>query len=209
MLQISFATAVLRVINIFRQNQTDFSAYDVTREIRVQANSGDIQIQGLPVEPVDGVNTNRIDHEDVRELVIELYTNGLITDYRKDRGNANGQNYIKYVYVNPSAPVVGGNVSNSAVASNPVPTAQTPQKFNLTFKAYGNSAGAPKYANVGRILAYVSQKKAKGGTPTLKSIQSALKGFKITTKEIESLVTSNGYKVTLQAGLKPSLAVVD
>jgi hypothetical protein len=213
MLQITFATAVLRTINDFRSKKSDFSAYAVTHAVRSAANKGEIAIQGMTAEPIDGAQTFRIDHEEVREMVVEFYTNGLIADYRKDRGMSNGQTYIKYVYVDPSPTQVPPQISPQAthcvsgVATPHMVSSytQTPQKFNLTFKLPANP---PKNANVGRILGYVSSKKARGGIPTLKSIQSALKGIKITTKEIQSVLINNGFQVTPKPGVKPSLAIV-
>lgn len=58
------------------------------------------------------------------------------------------------------------------------------------------------------VLDYVSRKIMAGINPTLKQVQSRMKGIAITTAEIKSIAESNGYHVMPQAGLKESLSII-
>jgi hypothetical protein len=101
----TLVAAIEAVINEFVAAQRVFSAHDVTNEVRKRAATVD------PVEcgtvHVDGKDTPRVVHEEVRDFIHDLYGNGKINGYER---NHNGSYWV----YNPSKPTVASSATDSA-----------------------------------------------------------------------------------------------
>lgn len=60
---------VLTVIGYLINDQASFTAHDVTAKVRDGIKDGLYDIDGQPWEDIDGVHTQRVEHEDVRAIV--------------------------------------------------------------------------------------------------------------------------------------------
>jgi hypothetical protein len=196
MTQLTFAVGVLKIIDGFRIQQRDFSAFDVTKEFRARVNSGEWELTDSQKELVDGSPTFRIDHEQVRGLILSLYNNGLLTSYEKGYGDYQGISFTLYKFQLPS----GGSTQTTASTST-----STSSNVLISFKP-NVKAQQPNLPNL--IVGYVSRKNAKGEKATLKSIQSRFKKLHLKISDIKQLVHSAGYFVRPVAGHKPSMSVV-
>jgi hypothetical protein len=198
MTQLTFAVGVLKIVNDFRTNKRDFSAFDVTKEFRAKVNAGEWELTDFPRELVDGSPTFRIDHEQVRGFIISLYNNNLLTDYEKSYGTYQGISFTMYKFKTATG-VLGAVSANSSSG------------MTISFRSTPN---APQQSNVqgnlpNMIINYVSRKKAKGEVATLKGIQSRFKNLRLKVSDIRSTITSStNLSVTPKPGRWPSLAVV-
>lgn len=88
----TFALAVLTAIGDVRQRPT-FSAHDVTKRVRETINnSGDVNLIDRQREDVNGQDTYRVEHEDVKEIFAILLENKIITNLEKRHNGV----YIEY-----------------------------------------------------------------------------------------------------------------
>ena len=174
---LTFATAVLCAIRRFTSISFDFSAHDITKELRRQVNSGEIALSDIDERDVDGSITQYIEHDVVRNLVRELYTENLIPDYgRKDNGQ-----YIVYTKLN----ITPSQTTTVTLAAQPTPTpTPTPPQPAIS-----------QITKETMVIDYVKRKVAKGEHPTLKRIQSRMKRASLTCGEIESVLMKYGYAV--------------
>lgn len=90
----TFQNAIESIVNEFVAAQKTFSAFDITQELRERSNAGTTTID--PAETgtchVNGGDVPRINHDQVRDYVHDLFANGKMSGY--DRSN-NGQ-YWQY-----------------------------------------------------------------------------------------------------------------
>lgn len=179
---LTLQAAVLAVIGSFGTLNKTFSAFDVTTELRRQANAGEVEITDLTIEPIGALNTYRIEHRDIRDLVRESFDNKDFTAITQ-RAPAG---YIEYVTSAPSF------LSTTAQPVNqPAATFATGKDDQTT----------------ARIVSYVQNKLGVGINPTLKRVQSRLKGTSITTKEIGGILSAKGFNITFNVSA-PSLSTV-
>lgn len=183
-----FVTAVILAVGELRQSKPQgFSVHDVTTRLRAQVNQGDISFTDKPFEDItltDGstLNTQKVEHNDVKALFNDLYGNGVLTGL--DKSYATG--YITYVN-RPSAqsqvttqPAVSGvSVQGSSIA------VATP-KAQAAFPTINNQLTQDK------ILNYLNNT-PKGQPRSMKQIQSRLKGYLATCREIHTFLTNKGF----------------
>jgi len=169
-------TAVARVVSKFTNDSLTFSAYDVTSRLRQEINSKQIEISSIPVSDVDGVQTRRIVHADVRPIVTRLVAG--IPAYTK-RLSANGD-YIEYATIVPTP-----------IRTAKAPTVTVTPTATTTSGVLGSKTSASPRAH--KITQeYVTAKR----TTTLKAIQSRIKNDAPTVREIETIAVGLGFKVT-------------
>lgn len=186
--KLQFQFAVLSVVtDLFGKN---FSAYDVTLALRGKVNNGEIELVDAQREDVDGVNTYRIERDKVREIVSQLYTADLLPQYKRDYARAGGNTYRVYVY-DANLPVNPTPVSTPQVLPTSSVPAQLPAKVGPVALTPQNQADIEA-----KILAYVKNQSALNSLPTLKKIQSRLKGIAVTCGELEGIVKRLGLVVT-------------
>jgi hypothetical protein len=124
----TFQTAIESVVNEFIAAQKTFSAFEITKELRDRSNAGTVTIDKAETGSVHvtGNDVPRIDHDQVKGVVVDLFSQGKMVGY--DRSN-NGQ-YWQYgpaaavpAAPDPSAsgggngsppPIDGGNYDGSS-----------------------------------------------------------------------------------------------
>ena len=182
MKSLPLSAAVAVTIQALTNAQESFSAHDVTRKLRTDANSGELAFTDLPLENVDGIpNTYRIDHNAVRGYVRASF--GTIPNYERD----NSRGYALY-RPKATAPATSSYSATPAATSAPI--------------SYG-AVAAPTHAftntpnRTGKVKTYVDRKILAGIAPTLKQIQSRLKGDNVTCKQLADLLANEGYNVSV------------
>lgn len=90
MKNIRFVTAVLLAVGEVRK--APFSVFNVTQLLRQQVNGGQLAFTDKSLEDVDGINTYKVEHSEVKEVFNELERNNVVTGLasRPNKG------YIEY-----------------------------------------------------------------------------------------------------------------
>jgi len=186
---ISLENAVITVIHqAFVDEGLSFSAHDITQAIREDVNEGRLRINSLPIEDVDGLQTQRISHESVREIVRRHMET--VVGY-EDRTNGT---YIVYTRIVPTsqstqtlavAPTL--TFTPTAVLSNIIPsTPKTSSDFEVLIQSYLTARG-PR---------------------TLKQIQSRIKDDAPTVAEIHQIANSLGLQVQINEPYHASIVSI-
>lgn len=169
-MNIHFVTAVALAIEGLKSS-APFSAFSVTQKLRQQVNGGEIAFTDKTPEDVDGTNTYRVDHEEVRSVVNELYNLKVVTGLqRKDNGR-----WLEYYPV--------GNPVPAPVPVQAVTPTPTPQPTALPVDA----------ALRQKIQDYLVGR--KGQKVTMKEVQSRFKGVTKQCNEFGALIASMGITV--------------
>lgn len=180
-----FYTAILKAIDTKRQASANFSAYEITKTVREMVNDQSVDLDDKICEVIGGVDTFRIDHEEVKEYIRELKDNGLLANYTKDE-IAPGGNYRVFIY---EGPLALQSFAISPAVCCPVTKAQT-ASFSTPLAAKSNY---PLLES--KIRDYVCAKHNESIFPTAKMIQSRMKGFGLTCGNIVNICESLGFKV--------------
>lgn len=185
MKSLTLIAAIAAVIADKTSSQSSFSAHDVSLELRRQVNTGELEVTDLTRETVDGIpNTYRIDHNKVREYVAQSFSNQM-AGYERDftRG---------YTLYRPqsqgSRTYIPGNGLGRGGRPVPAPVAAAPTLVPA-------ASFVPSLTRVGKIRTYLSRKLTNGQTPTLKQIQSRLKGDDVTCAQLADIVKADGYRL--------------
>jgi len=186
---IKLNTAIIAQIKAFVDSGKDYSAYDVTKAIRNDCNSGVLAISDLQQEDVDGISSYKIVHSDVQAYVKELEQNNLLFGCQKTYGVSH--HGVSYVIYNP-APVVP---TFQVAASTSTSTAST-AAIAIPIKIKQSKTNKINAALSSKIENYVVNKGLKGSKATLKGIQSRLKQKGITVEDIYNFVVDDGYYVS-------------
>jgi hypothetical protein len=197
---------ILAVAQSFGNAKKAFSAHDITNTIRNLVNAGEVEIVGIQQTVVDGMTTQEIEHETVRDLVRGIYDAGIIDNLkREDAGagfhvyhfeNADLNSYER-VELDDSAPL---KPATPAVAAKAVAGG------NKAITSFVNNAASSPTAGVvkdrsGKILTYLNNRRMEGVSPTLKQIQSRLKEYPgFTTSQIKDFVSLKGYRTEQKVG---------
>lgn len=210
----------------FVANQCEFSAHDVTVCLRKKINDGILELAGVAVEDVDGINTQRVSHEDVRFVVHDHCGNGIcnIPGYER-RWNpfTNGRpgGYFTWASLGthtdddddddddddgtiaqPAAPLSGVSIGTSIVAgfgttaTTPAPVPATPKAQTLSYP----HANPDDPIVISKVVAYFTNQVKRGGVGTLHSAQRSLKRDPLTIAEIKQIATANGFLIDNQGG---------
>jgi hypothetical protein len=78
MKNVSFVTAVLLTVGEVRQRPSGFSIHDVTTALREKVNDGAIGFSDRNQEDANGVETYRVEHNDVKRVFEELLSTGVL-----------------------------------------------------------------------------------------------------------------------------------
>jgi hypothetical protein len=171
MKNVSFVTAVLLTVGEVRQSDSlpqSFSIHDVTRLLRDKVNRGALGFSDRNVENVDGVETYRVEHNDVKRVFQELFDTGILLNLTyTDNGT-----YRQFFNV-PSTVTQG--VSNLISFPIALPLVQ---------------AKRPDDPIEQKIATYLAN---QSGEVSLKKIQSRFKDDYFTCRELFDLLTKFGY----------------
>lgn len=174
----SLKDAVTKVVTSFVERDLNFSAYEVTKALRVEINEGRITLDDRQKEDVNGIQTQKITHDEVR-----VYVRPIVSSYGNYAGIFNGD-YVVYTCKIPSVPAVSAPVAvKPSVIITPTATVVTPAATSV--------AADSKPVTVTKLLTYVANKQA----PTLKQIQSRFKGSPITVRSIATLAQQAGLRI--------------
>lgn len=177
-----FQTVVLATINSEISTNKSFSAYDITSAIRKGIADGEIEFTDRVKEDVDGVTTFRVHHNEVRDIVRDLFDAVLkdVLDYKDS-----GKGYMLYSLKSGCIPMA--TVKASVQATTQVTKPATPQVTPPVPQQQGHTqwlvVGLRQYLDSGR------------SGVTLKQIQSRFKGHCFTCQDYAAILPSMGYKV--------------
>lgn len=175
-------TAVLVVVNEFSKSNTNFSAWEVTREIRECVNRGDYYI-----DKEDGCSGSYVPHNPVRDFIHELYDAGILSLFgvidREDNGT-----YKTYIFEkdSQSEPVEDNDLVDAPVN----PGLHTDHVDNVVVPTVVNSVLDPSVGD--KVRNYVNNVVFP---PTMKEIQSAVKVNGVTCQDIYDWLLSEKYEV--------------
>ncbi len=223
---------VLARINHFHALQADFSAHDITVSLRDKVADGSYDIVDVyDTISIRGQNVKQIKHDDVKAIVRELFDLDLIPDYVPQNDPAG---FIRYTYASatpvvaattpvvPAVPVAPqSNViadvlkrlqdaaaarTAGAVSLARASATQGQTAVNALTAATSATALAPTSSDMwNKAETYVRNKRAVGYSPTLKQIQSRLKGYSVTCADLKNYFEGKrGYSVVKHADLSKS-----
>jgi hypothetical protein len=184
-----FVTAVLLAVGELRQTKPQgFSVHDVTTRLREQVNQGDISFTDKSYEDVDmsdgtTLNTQSVEHSEVKALFNDLYANGVITGL--DKSYATG--YITYVNRPAQIAPAGTTTQPSVAGVSPIGSNSV---IVTTGKAQGPFPTINNSLTQDKIRQYLSNT-PKGQPRTMKQIQSRLKGYLATCEEIYNFLSKS------------------
>lgn len=170
------ATAVLLAVGELRQ-AGKFSVLNITKKLREWANTGELELSDRTPEDVNGVNTYRIEHDEVKTIFNDMYNNSVIINLSR------GFNGSYYEYAdNGSASTVSSTsgwpkaiIAPRSYPKQPFVTKQTSDPFVQT------------------ILDYVSSCRSSGKSVSMKQVQSRFKGVSKTCQEYADILVRAGY----------------
>ncbi len=171
---ISLATAVENVVNQFVNKRQAFSAYDITSTLRRQVNEGFTAIENRATENVSGLQTQRINHDEVRSLVRSVANN--VGSYQSRMNST----YLLWEPLPVAAVATASKPSGPTVTITPTTTVAT-----ITY---------PLSQIAKPLVAYIS----RNGPRTLKQIQSRFKvenGPQLTVSQLADEATKAGLRI--------------
>lgn len=188
MKSLHLVTAVLASIAGFHSRKANFSAYDITRDLREKANNGEVDI--LDVARLNGGSAN-VGHDSVRSIVQEVFSEKLIPDYDgAPYYDAQHQvSYHLYTYQGAQPAPVPSAVPVPVPAVNVAPAAPL---YSTTVQSALKQPDTDMWV---KVMDYIKAKRRAGTEPSMKDIQSRLKGYKVTCQEIKNWLVSRGYTV--------------
>jgi hypothetical protein len=166
-----FATAVVAAAQQLQNSGKPFSAYDVTKTLRSSVNSGDIHFSDRTTEDVDGVDTYRVEHNEVKRIFTDAYSAGVFGTLGRTWDNS-GNGFWSY-----------RGASGTPVYGSPTPTIAKPLPTQ------------PQTNLEQKIVSYL-HRQGIGSTVTMKRIQSRLKGYPVSCKDLASVLPKLGFKVS-------------
>lgn len=170
---VGFATAVADILNENVNAGKHFSNFDVTAELRNRVNNGKVVIDGRSFEDVNGTQTQKIFHGEVRDIVVQTM--------RASSAYTRVWNGAYFVYQpTTSSPVTPGSTVPSVVVT-PTATVSTP--------------AVPVDVLGRQIRTYIQTR----GNKTLKQIQSRFKkplgAGQITVRTLADAAKNEGLRI--------------
>lgn len=182
---VSLQTAVLMQVTEFAKNNQPFSIYDITDALRLNVNSGDLEIP--EIEERGPTFRFNVRHSRVRSIFREMLNTGMFDpSFKLEETFPNGK---FFVYV----PTV---ISMTSATQQPPMTSAT--TVAPPFSVAAPFAKPTRDEIVKRVKLYLNRCEARNFRPTLKQTQSAIKRNASTGISCESLmdiVQSLGYPV--------------
>lgn len=190
MKQTLFSTAILLAVAELRQ-AGKFSAYDVTRKLRDQVNKGELTFTDRTTEDLDGVQTYRIEHDDVKDIFNDLWSNDAITNLSR-KHNGNYWEFSDAAALKPS--FVGGIGPVTRLTLTPVTVCGANGNPLTTQVVTSRATVTSKDPLTSQVIDYL---RGRAGTPTsMKQIQSRFKGVTKTCEEYAKLLIGAGYIIS-------------
>lgn len=192
-------TAVLARISSFHKNKADFSAYDITTDLRKKVAEYAYDIVDVRKDHFGGAFLSVIKHDAVRDIIEELFSLKLIPDYvvTPHYNSQKDVSYKLYVFTSddaPAAPVasapaplpatVATDPANDAAGLTQVVAAVAPVLAPAAPLSPAPALASPDSAMWAKVDHYVATKRSLLEYPTIKQIQSRLKGFAVTCQQI-------------------------
>ncbi len=178
---VHLATAVLLCIEDFNLKQSSFSAHDITRAVRDAVLDDEFDLVDIKeTTEVDGQTVPLVEHNSVRDIVREFFKYRFIPNYEREFG---GQ-FTTYRY---QAPDSTQKALPAPISVNPV---AAPTKA-------ANALKQPDAAMWNKAAFYMENVFDKGAYPTLKQVQSRLKGYEVTCLQIKDWAEKEGYLVSV------------
>jgi hypothetical protein len=185
------------IIQGFVANGCEFSAYTITVAIRAKVNNGMLEIDGIPYQMMNGVNTQVVSHGDVRDLVRLVTSISPIANYVRNWRSA------------PNTPTGGYWVWSKAVIAQPcpqVPVAAADDDDDVTAPvapvtqsgpiAPKNPSADPNDPEIIKMLtSYFDNRISMGQPASLHTAQSRMKRHRLTIAQIMKIAEDNGYAV--------------
>ena len=187
--KLPLADVVQQKIDEKVSSDESFSAWNITQEVREAVNKHEVTIDGLRIVPLgQNPNTQYIAHDEVRALVYP-YADALSGYRRRDTGQyqlwePHDGDDDDDVDLDSDGPLdVSSQYSQQSTATTP-PTAaqlnQIPHRNRL-------------------IKTYIDNRLAVNDPPTLKSVQSRMKGWPLSLDDIKDIAVAEGFTVTPSA----------
>jgi hypothetical protein len=167
--QMKFSTAVLVAVRDVAAAQPKFSVHDITKALRESVNQGDVAFSDRTTEDVNGVDTFRVAHDEVKEYFNDLVGSGVLNLNKRHNGN-----YFEYSD--------NGAVSSTSAASAPI--SSTPK--NASVPTNGKTDLSAK------IKAYLDGR-GSGSVVSMKQVQSRFDDEKFTCADYGAKVQALGY----------------
>lgn len=193
MKNLKFPLAVLVATKDVASNNPSFSVHDVTKKLRAMVNAGELSFTDRAQEDVDGINTFRVTHDDVKESFNEIWANDVVTLNRRSGGSG----YFLYELSQPVTSSIQGLQSPPIFfdGKNPVPVVACGSKglavpATLTPAAISSK---PLDTFALQVNAYINNVQNDGRSLTLKQIQSRFKGIYKTCTEYAAIVEALGF----------------
>ena len=186
-------TAILARIAHFHALKTDFSAYDITTSLREKVATGEYDIVDVRKDYFGGALLAVVKHDAVRDIVNELFGLDMIPNYSATNhfNSLRGVSYVVYRHgQNATIQRPTASVPTPAPVASPAPTAQF---TNSAAQPQTVAASQPNTDMWAKAVSYVQNKKLLGQSPTLKQVQSRLKGYSVTCNEIYNFLKQKGY----------------
>ena len=186
------------IIQGFVANGCEFSAYTITVAIRAKVNNGMLEIDGLPYQMMNGVNTQLVSHDEVRDLVRLITSTSAITDYvRSWRSAPNTPTGGYWVWSKavvaqpcPQVPVSAADDDDDDVTAPVIPVTQS----SLTIPK--NPSADPNDPEIIKMLtSYFDNRISMGQPASLHTAQSRMKRHRLTIAQIMKIAEDNGYTV--------------
>lgn len=173
---IRFVTAVLLAVGELRKSP--FSIHGITKKLRDEVNTGDLTISDKTIETVDGASTYRINHDEVKDVFRELYTQGILQNLtERDTGR-----YIEYSDSQVQATFSPTVTCAGQVVPAPVTTGKVTQPLVVASSTIED-----------KLRAYLRGR--SGQSVTMKEIQSRFKGVNRTCQDYAQILIGLGWTV--------------
>lgn len=203
------ATAILAQIAQFHASKANFSAHEVTQGVRAKLADGDWDISDLPKDTIGGNYVAIVPHDKVRDFVTQLMELELIPDYKGENyfNPVRGVSYILYKHANAAPTITIPTPAATAPSTNFItgflPSAALPIPVGRVSLApaapIGTNLKSPDSDMWDKVVTYVSNQRSLARTPTLKQVQSRLKGYAVSCSELEQFFIQRNYRL-----LRPS-----
>jgi hypothetical protein len=196
-MNVKFQTAVLMAVKEV-SSRPSFSAFDVTTALRGLVNQGEVALTDKTTDAVGGLQTYRIEHQEVNDLLKEMYAakvmgltrvpNGTYFEYSVDNVVAS----TPMVKATPATPATAGPVGSIGCGCPTGPTGPV--------GTTGATCCQTSPPNATKLINYLSGR-GVGSQVTMKQIQSRFDTLRgVTCEDYAKQVASLGYLVQKDNG---------
>lgn len=168
-------------------NLKKFSAYDVTKNLRNKVNNNTLLIEDVKLVSGGGKKPNYLDivHEEVNDIIKDIYTNHIIIGLNRTQGSG----YHIYELIPSTQTFTTNTISFKKDLKNIISPSQN------TTKVLNGFSKSERHKIYTKVASYVFTKRKNKEDITLKSINSVLKIKGITVKDVKDICNKLGYKV--------------